>query len=68
MQAIQDTEIYLDDAEMNEELVSASGGARRVLTLSLILFILLVATAIIFFVLMPMLQPAMPPLAPAVQI
>jgi hypothetical protein len=68
MQAVQDAEVYLEDVDSNEEEVAGSHGAQRVLKLALILLILLLGTAVFFFVLLPMFQPAMPPLAPAVQV
>jgi hypothetical protein len=68
MQAIQDADVYLEDVDSNEEEVAGSHGAQRVLKLALILLILLLGTALIFFVLMPLFQPAMPPLVPAVQV
>jgi hypothetical protein len=81
MQAIHETETYTEIAEFyeeesyhedNESDLPAPTGARRVLRLALILLVLIIASAVFLFLLLPaiqgMIQPPMPPLAPALQV
>ena len=58
MQAIHETETYLDEieSEIEETVAPAPSGARRVLRLALILLLLIIASALFFFVLLPAIQ------------
>lgn len=71
MQASYESDAVLDELEnleAEENIRIKGSGARRVWRLALILLFLLGISALILFVLLPMIQPPLPPLAPALQI